>query len=605
MIKIPVFIFIFISSLSSFVLADASFEFGETTLTNTVETGWTTINLTAGRYNNPIVIAGPLTHNNNLALSIRVRNVSATSFQIGMQSPCESEQRKAAGITCPPTSWSPETVPYLVIEQGLWVFPDGTKVEAKLYTTSTVRSSSSSSLDSLSFEHSFASAPAVLHTINTANINYPSGHSNAGETKWISSTVTGSSSSTAPSNSGFRIALEGAEVSSIHGSESIAWLAIEQGHGSNNGFNYDTGRTSGLYIDRHSDGCFSVGNFLAGAGFSSLPKVVMQHNSMQGGNGAWVRQCAIGTLSALNVHMEEDQVNDGERTGIPEYGAWFAFQSGGRGVLEAYNDLALEKTVATEPADIIEDNDASGNVTPGDRVRFEITVTNEGEAELTNIIITDPLSSSSYTYEGNIAGGDSQDDLNPYTTGLEWVINSLLQGSSEVLSFEVTINESIGSYVNTATGSSAENDSYLLNNSSAVTPDVLRIIKYVCNETTQGDGTCDVGSGGASDPADDFVFSVNGSPGDTLVYRIEYENFATQVDVFNFSDDVPSFTTLALDSFSGSGEVQVECHASASNTLETLDTGVINPVVADIISVCGDPILPNERGAVMFKATVN
>ena len=283
-------------------------------------------------------------------------------------------------------------------------------------------------------------------------------------------------------------------------------------------------------------------------------------------------------------------------------------------VLIGEAELSIVKSVDThiilDPPDYkgITDADNSGNVTPGDTLPFTLTVTNNGPANVTSFTVTDVVPAG-YSYIDtpiSMTGGSFQNDTaNP---SLVWTITNLAVGNSASLSFKALVNESSTptDYTNTATiSSSTAPDSDLTNNSSSVTPDILRIVKYVCNQSLQGDGSCDVGSGGASDPTDDFVFSVNGSPGDTLVYRIEYENFATQVDVFDFSNDVPSFTTLALDSFSGSGEVLVECHATAPNTTVTLDTGVINPVVADIISVCGSSILPNERGAIMFKATVN
>ena len=73
------------------VTAGGFFETGAVTLNTTVDdlpAGWVTVNLTRS-YVNPVVVAGPLTHNNGHSLFLRVRNVTAASFQIGMQSPCE------------------------------------------------------------------------------------------------------------------------------------------------------------------------------------------------------------------------------------------------------------------------------------------------------------------------------------------------------------------------------------------------------------------------------------------------------------------------------------------------------------------------------------
>jgi hypothetical protein len=115
-----------------------------------------------------------------------------------------------------------------------------------------------------------------------------------------------------------------------------------------------------------------------------------------------------------------------------------------------------------------------------------------------------------------------------------------------------------------------------------------------------------VGSPNASDPGDDFEFSVNGSPGETLVYRIEYQNFATEVLNFNFNDNVPVFTTLLQDSFSPNAEVWVSCHAHGANANAYLDLGTVTTVSAAITSasVCNGSILPGQSGAVIFKAKI-
>ena len=86
---------------------------------------------------------------------------------------------------------------------------------------------------------------------------------------------------------------------------------------------------------------------------------------MNGGDGAWVRQCAANNSSSFNVHMEEDQVRDTDRTGIPEMVSWFAFQQGAFGVLEFLN--------ATKSAT---DEDGDGVVGPGELITYNVTINN-------------------------------------------------------------------------------------------------------------------------------------------------------------------------------------------------------------------------------------
>ncbi|MCA9839799.1 MAG: DUF11 domain-containing protein [Trueperaceae bacterium] len=270
-------------------------------------------------------------------------------------------------------------------------------------------------------------------------------------------------------------------------------------------------------------------------------------------------------------------------------------------------DLSILKTIDTSPTGIINDADNSGNVTPGDTVQFSLSISNSN-APSSNITVTD-IVPAGYSYvPASIAGGDFRNDSNPSTTGLSWTISSMANPSSQTLSFQAVVldNASPGQYQNTATVTATSPDSNSSNNSSSVTPDILRIVKYVCNESLQVDSSCDVGTPNASDPADDFEFSVNGSPGDTLVYRIEYHNYATTVVNFDFSDAVPVFTTLVEDSFSSNAEAHVICHANGANTNALLDLGAVTTVTADITdaSVCDGAILPGESGAVLFKAKI-
>ncbi len=270
-------------------------------------------------------------------------------------------------------------------------------------------------------------------------------------------------------------------------------------------------------------------------------------------------------------------------------------------------DLSIVKTIDTSPAGIINDADNSGNVTPGDTIKFTLTVSN-ANATSSNITVKD-IVPAGYTYvASSIAGGNFRNDSNPSSTGLTWTISSMTSPSTQILSFNALVlaTSNPAQYQNTATVTATSADSNLSNNSSSVTPDILRIVKYVCNESLQGDSSCDVGSPNASDPTDDFEFSVNGSPGETLVYRIEYQNFATEVLNFNFNDNVPVFTTLLQDSFSPNAEVWVSCHAHGTNANAYLDLGAVTTVSAAITSasVCNGSILPGQSGAVIFKAKI-
>ena len=411
------------------VSAGAFFETGRSQVNTTVDNGgWITVNLQKS-YINPVIIAGSISHNNDNSLSVRVRNVTGSSFELGMQSPCQSYNRFAnttppAVNTCPSSPWVGETIEWMVVEQGTWVFPDGTKIEAYQHITSTVRSSSSASPGTdISFSHNYSSAPAVLHTVNTFN-----------DSNWISSSVWAPSSTKAnpPNAMGFRVALEGAEATTSHGNETIGWVAIERGTGANLGNSYAVGRTGGLDVDRHSDECQ---NLAYGTTFSVVPNVISKHNTMDGGNGGWVRQCASSNSSSFNVHVDEDQVRDVERTGIPEYVSWFAFESGSFGALEF---LSATKTVTDE------DSDGVGG--PGELLTYAVTITNLQDdfaqvdnAASTNPEFTDDLDSN-VTFDSVVSASSGSLTHNAGLNRMEWQ-GSVPASGAVSLQYRVRVNE--------------------------------------------------------------------------------------------------------------------------------------------------------------------
>ena len=337
---------------SSFIIqtvqAGGFFEVGQVTLTTTIDDvtalpadRWTTI-IPTKSFVNPVVIAGPITHNNDLSLFPRI-----DGFQVGMQSPCENLGGAAGAVVCPPAAgWQPETITYIIVEEGAWEFPDETELEAGIHNTSTVRSigTNNSSTDLITVKRDeFDSIPGVLHSVSSFN-----------DPEFIASTVVGTTgNNSAVTATQFGLSLEGMEAVTTHGAENIAWIAIEPATGTNAGTAYNSGRTLGLAIDRHDDACTSLGH-----GNSVF---VAQHNTMDGGNGAGVRLCAAPD----SVHMDEDQVGDDERTGIPERVAWFAYDAGRFGTLDF---LTATQTVV----------DVNGGPTqPGDTLTYTVVITNE------------------------------------------------------------------------------------------------------------------------------------------------------------------------------------------------------------------------------------
>lgn len=256
-----------------------------------------TVNLQEN-YTNPVVVPLYFEDNNTAAFSPRLRNVTSNSFEVALQSP--------GG-----TVSSGDDVHYLVVEEGVHTMPDGTLIEAGEVDTSVVSSSNNGwSGVNESFSNSYGSPPAVFHQVQSYN-----------DTGWIESWVSRQGDrNNPPDTSGFQISLNGAEVTDSHGTETIGWVAIEQGAGTVDGQDFEVSVTSDS-IRGHGNGCdtFNYTN-----SYISNPIVIADQEEMDGGDGGWVVGCSQST-SALGLHVEEDQVNDSERNHTTETGAFAAF----------------------------------------------------------------------------------------------------------------------------------------------------------------------------------------------------------------------------------------------------------------------------------------
>jgi uncharacterized repeat protein (TIGR01451 family) len=108
-------------------------------------------------------------------------------------------------------------------------------------------------------------------------------------------------------------------------------------------------------------------------------------------------------------------------------------------------DLAITKTAAP------------GTVAPGENVVYTLTVTNNGPADATNVVVTDPLPAE-VTYVSDDCGGMN---VPPWT----WTVGNLANGVSATCNITVTVNPgAAGNIDNTATVSGDNADPAQANN---------------------------------------------------------------------------------------------------------------------------------------------
>ena len=266
--------------------------------TTYADENWTSVNFTEN-IEQPVIVTSYQESNNNLAASTRIRDVTSSGFEVKLQNPAGNNLQS-------------DEITYLVIEEGTWEI-EGVKIEAHKYETSSVSSKSNgwSDYDTKTYANSYISDPVVMHQVMTNN-----------DSNWITTWVASiSSQNSPPDTSGIRIGLNGAEVTSSHGTETLGWIAIEGNIQSlidtNSYESYITGNT----VLGHDNGCY---NFNYNNSYSSSPLILGFNQSMNGVDGGWSVTCNLTTTQA-GFHIEEDQVGDTDRGHTSETIAFLVF----------------------------------------------------------------------------------------------------------------------------------------------------------------------------------------------------------------------------------------------------------------------------------------
>ncbi|MEM9008448.1 MAG: choice-of-anchor Q domain-containing protein [Cyanobacteria bacterium P01_F01_bin.86] len=244
-------------------------EYGNLTLNH----NWKTISLD-DTYKNPVVIVSDPTLNGSDPVTVRLRNVGKQSFQIRLQEPNYKDGNHID-----------ESVSYLVMEAGDWTLADGTRISAGTHSSSRLTSKGFDSVNLTGFD----TAPTVLSQVQTEN---------GGD--WVTTRIKQQSSQ------GFQLAMQEEEALNKggHVTESLGWLAIDQGK-ANDGDTLLQGGTTGRSYDHNS----SKVNFASG--FDAAPSLIAKLGSFYGGDTANVRVDDI-TRQSFGVSVYEDKSLDSE-----------------------------------------------------------------------------------------------------------------------------------------------------------------------------------------------------------------------------------------------------------------------------------------------------
>ncbi|TNF68046.1 MAG: tandem-95 repeat protein, partial [Gammaproteobacteria bacterium] len=295
-------------------------------------------------FTNPVVFAFVNTENGSDPVIARVDNVTQSSFDLSL---IEADNMDGVHTT--------ETVSYIVLEEGIWELPDGSKIEIGTYDTSNVIGSSSD-FESVSFSNDFDESPIVFSQIQTSN-------NNVDFIKTRQKT---------PNSDEMDIGIERSESNSSDLSldESIAYFAIEESSGSWAGHNFVVGNTSDSVT--HSN---YTQNFAVDLGVGDI-NMIGQLATFDGPNDASLR--GVGTTStSTQFNVEEDTTQDSETSHTTEIANFFAIA--GSGLLTA--------ELISSPTAIPDSQISSIEYDPGDN--FDYLAVGETATDTFTYTITD------------------------------------------------------------------------------------------------------------------------------------------------------------------------------------------------------------------------
>lgn len=352
-------------------------EMGAVTLNDTFTVpSWTSVTFLDPFDVPPLVFALPTDDGGDPA-TIRIRNVTATGFELLQVEPSANDGPHVAMPTA-----------YLAIEAGDHLLPDGSRLLAFEHsTTSFVNRLISTSWDSRVFPSSFSAPPAVIAAIQTANNESgspPSTTSAPFMDVGIRNVTSGS----------LQVSLERAEstAGTVSSPERIALLAADRGFSLT--FVDQFGSSINLQslatptnIQGWDNGCFSNPFPVS---FSTVPLAVASANTRNGNNGGWVRRCSISS-SSLGLTIDEDIDNDSERSHIGESAGIIAASAAFHANFAV--ELGVVKDVATvsDPINLGTDPKAI----PAAVVNFTLSVENTGSLspDTDSLIVVDTVPS--------------------------------------------------------------------------------------------------------------------------------------------------------------------------------------------------------------------
>ena len=307
---------------------------------------WKTINLPVS-FNNPVVVAGGSTRDGSHQGVVRVRNVTSNSFQIRFQ---EWDYRDGNHTT--------ENIGYLVVEAGTHTLTDGTKIVAGTTTLT------NETFRTVSFGSSFSGTPLVIAQTMTNN-------DSAAVVERIRNV----------DSTSFQMQFNEEEAADgIHGSETVGFIAIDQGIGDSGDTSFNAITTGNTVT--HQNTTVNFGS----VGGSTSPVILSDMQTRDGGDAATLRHRSQ-TNTSVTLFVEEEASRDSELSHTTEVAGVLAIEPG---VLVADQSSALVGSGPSIPGEetgpIVDNSDPPNDKDPVSSPRYYFVIrVDSGSATLVGV----------------------------------------------------------------------------------------------------------------------------------------------------------------------------------------------------------------------------
>jgi hypothetical protein len=239
-------------------------------------------------FSDPIIVAGPLSHNGGDPGVVRIRNVTSSGFEIRMD---EYEYLDESHTT--------ENVGYMVMERGRFRLNNATNIETGSFQTD----STYPDIASVAFSNPLGEAPVVLTSVVTEN---------------ESQAVTGRIQKV--TSGGFEYALQEEEAGDgLHASETVHYIAWEPSSASLGDMGFEVSRTGYTVSDDNAALTFS-------RSYDSTPIFLAGMQTCDEADTANLRGDAKDSASA-EVAIDEEQSADSETSHVAENVGYIALGS--------------------------------------------------------------------------------------------------------------------------------------------------------------------------------------------------------------------------------------------------------------------------------------